>query len=229
MFQINLEKLSETAIESNEDPSSEDLPTSTLTSTTSTDTTCTKFQSTRPLKRNSEAALTKDVLLTVQNHFKRPASQDDRYDIFGKGVTLKLRDLDKTQALFAEKIINEALFLGEMGNLTISHKVMTPTTTPFDGVYSRSSTPLSSSSTSNHSNISQNSTNYSLPLHRIYPSTVAGYNESSIIQPVHLSCPTTMYQTINQLQDTQEGVLLPQPNSAETASSYLSHFDNSNI
>lgn len=229
MFQINLEKLSETAIESNEDPSSEDLPTSTLTSTTSTDTTCTKSQSTRPLKRNSEAALTKDVLLTVQNHFKRPASQDDRYDIFGKGVTLKLRDLDKTQALFAEKIINEALFLGEMGNLTISHKVMTPTTTPFDEVYSRSSTPLSSSSTSNHSDIPQNSTNYSLPLHRIYPSTVAGYNESSIIQPVHLSCPTTMYQTINQLQDTQEGVLLPQPNSAETASSYLSHFDSSNI
>lgn len=105
---------------------------------------------------------------------------------------------------------------------------MTPTTTPFDEVCSRSSTPLCSSSTSNYSNTSQNSTNCSLPLHRIYPSTVTGYNESSIIQPVNLSCPTTMYQTINQLQDTQE-VLLPQPNSAETASSYLSHFDSSNI
>ncbi|CAI6353579.1 unnamed protein product [Macrosiphum euphorbiae] len=69
----------------------------------------------------------------------------------------------------------------------------------------------------------------SLPLHRRYPSNVAGYNESSIIQPVHLSCPTTMYQTINQLQDTPEGVLLPQPNLPETASSYLSHFDSSNI
>lgn len=228
MFQINTEKLSETAIESNEDPPSEDLPIPTLTSTTSSDTTCTKSQSTRPLKRNSEAAFTKDVLLTVQNHFKRPASQDDRYDIFGKGIALKLRDLDKTQALFAEKIINKALFLGEMGIFTISHKVMTPTTMPFDEVCSRSSTPLSSSSTSNYSNISHNSTNYSLPLHRSYPSTVTGYNESSIIQPVHLSCPTTMYQSINQLQDTQ-GVLLPQPNSPKTASSYLSHFDSSNI
>ncbi|XP_025420781.1 uncharacterized protein LOC112690888 [Sipha flava] len=118
---INLEKLSETAIESNEDPSSEDLPTSTHTSTTSTDTTCTKSQSTRPLKRNSEAALTKDVLLTVQNHFKRPASQDDRYDIFGKGVTLKLRDLDKTQALFAEKNYQRSFVLrrnGELNNIT---------------------------------------------------------------------------------------------------------------
>ncbi|KAL4127520.1 hypothetical protein QTP88_011687 [Uroleucon formosanum] len=210
---INLENLSETAIESNEDSFFEDLPTSSLTSTTSKDTTCTKSQSTKLLKRNSEVALTKDVLLTVQNHFKCPASQNDRYDIFGKGITLILRDLDKTQALFAEKIINKALFLGEMGNLTISHKVMTPTTTPFDEVCSRSSTPLSSSSTSNYSNTSQNSTNYSLPLHRIYSSTVAGYNESSIIQSVYLSCPTTMYQIINQLQDTQEGVLLPQPNS----------------
>lgn len=60
MFQINPEKLSETAIESNEDPS-EDLPTPSLTSTTSKDTTCTKSQFTRPLKRNSEVALTKDV------------------------------------------------------------------------------------------------------------------------------------------------------------------------
>jgi len=106
---------------------------------------------------------------------------------------------------------------------------MNPTTTQFDEVCSFSSTPLSSSSTSNYSNISHNSTNYSLPLHRRYPSTVARYNETSIIQPVHLYCPTTMYQTINQLQDTQEGVLLPQPNLPETASSYLSHFDRSNI
>lgn len=65
IVQNNTKKLSETAIESNEDLPSEDLPISTLTSTTSTDTTCTKSQSTRPLKRNSEAALTKDVLLTV--------------------------------------------------------------------------------------------------------------------------------------------------------------------
>lgn len=67
LFQVNIEELSDTAIKSNENPRSEELPISTPTNTTSTDIKCT-----RPLKRNSEAALTKDVLLSFQNHFKRP-------------------------------------------------------------------------------------------------------------------------------------------------------------
>lgn len=140
---------SQKGIHSNEDPRHENL-----FITTPTSSTCTKSQPTRPLKRKSEAALTKHVLLSVQNHFKRSASQDDRYDIFGKGVALKLRDLEKTQRLLAEKIINDTLFEAEMGKLTISHRVMSSTTTRFDEVYSRSSTPLSTSSTSNRSNMS---------------------------------------------------------------------------
>lgn len=167
MFQINKEELSRTSIKSesalhsqieihsNENPRPRDIPTA--TSFTSTDTTCTKSQSTKSLKRNSETALTNDDLLLVQNHSKRPAPQDDRYDILGKGVALKLRDLEKTQRLLAEKIINETLFEAETGNLTISHKVMTPKTTKFDEVYYRSSTPLSRSCSSNYSNISQHS------------------------------------------------------------------------
>ncbi|VVC39605.1 Hypothetical protein CINCED_3A001302 [Cinara cedri] len=127
--EININELSDTAMELNEDPRPEDLLMPTPTSTTSTDTTFTKSQSTRSLKINSEVYLIKDDLLSVQNHLKRPASQDDRYDIFGKGVALKLRDLNKTQRLLAEKMINEALFEAEMGNLTMLHKVMTPTLT----------------------------------------------------------------------------------------------------
>jgi len=81
-----IEELSDTAVELNENPRSEKLLIPTPSSTTFTDTTCTKPQSTRPFRRNSEAAITKDVLLSVQNHFKWPVSQDDRYDVFGKGV-----------------------------------------------------------------------------------------------------------------------------------------------
>ncbi|XP_024879150.1 uncharacterized protein LOC112459340 [Temnothorax curvispinosus] len=77
----------------------------------------------RPSKRNlssDQEALTNDVLLSINNHFKRPANQDDRFDIFGKNVAMKLRDLPKQQRLIAEKIINETLFEAEMGNLTMS-------------------------------------------------------------------------------------------------------------
>lgn len=42
---------------------------------------------------------------------------DDKYDAFGKNVAHKLRSLPTSQRLFAEKIINDALFEAEMGNL----------------------------------------------------------------------------------------------------------------
>jgi len=98
------------------------------------------------------------------------------------------------------------------------------TTTQFDEVYAHSSTPLSSSSTSNHSNIYQHFylINSSIPLHRSYPNTVVGYNKWSIIQPqpVKLSYPTTY-----QLKYTQERILILILNSPKTTS----HFDSSNI
>lgn len=139
--------------------------------------------------------------------------------------------MEKTQRLLAEKIINDTLFEAEMGKLTISHKVMTPRTTRFDEVYSRSSTPLSTSSTSNHSNISKYSSSVdSFPLQYSYPNTAARYNEISIIQPqpVQLSYPTTTHQTINQPQEIQDRVLMSLQNSSETASSYVSKFLGSN-
>ncbi|CAK1601696.1 unnamed protein product [Parnassius mnemosyne] len=77
----------------------------------------------RPTKKNLNQTLTNDVLLTVQDHFKRPVQRDDRFDIFGKNVAMKLRDLPKEQRILAEGIINEALFLAEMDKLTIDHKI----------------------------------------------------------------------------------------------------------
>ncbi|CAG4995274.1 unnamed protein product [Parnassius apollo] len=77
----------------------------------------------KPTKRNLNQTLTNDVLLTVQDHFKSPVQRDDRFNIFGKNVAMKLRDLPKEQRILAEGIINEALFLAEMDKLTIDHKI----------------------------------------------------------------------------------------------------------
>ncbi|CAF4948083.1 unnamed protein product [Pieris macdunnoughi] len=83
----------------------------------------------RQTKRKNNEDLTKDVLQSVQDHFKRPTYQEDRYDIIGKMIALKLREFkNKQQQLLAEKIINETLFEAEMGNLTMSHRVMAPKT-----------------------------------------------------------------------------------------------------
>jgi hypothetical protein len=75
----------------------------------------------RPSKRSASDKCD-SVLQTIEDNFKRPKLKDDRYDIFGKNVSMKLRDLmNTTQRLLPEKIINEALFMAEMGQLTLSH------------------------------------------------------------------------------------------------------------
>ncbi|XP_033607839.1 uncharacterized protein LOC117282419 [Cryptotermes secundus] len=85
----------------------------------------------RPPKRSSQvslqqADLTNKVLLSVNEHFTRPKVQEDRFDIFGKNVAMKLQDLPMQQRLLAERIINAALFEAEMGTLTTSHKFILP-------------------------------------------------------------------------------------------------------
>jgi len=98
-----------------------DEPTSATSSTT--------VQCLRPKKRNSNALdpnLTTEVLLNVNNHYKRLTKSDDRFDIFGKNVAMKLRDLNREQRILVENIINKALFLAEMDTLTIGHKISGP-------------------------------------------------------------------------------------------------------
>ncbi|CAH1957912.1 unnamed protein product [Acanthoscelides obtectus] len=77
----------------------------------------------RPGKNNYDS-LTKDVLTTVQEHFKRPRTEEDRFDVFGKTVAMKLhvREVDKRQSLIAEKIINDVIFEAELGGLTLQHR-----------------------------------------------------------------------------------------------------------
>lgn len=84
-------------------------------------TTSSKAQppATRPGKKKltDKDQLTNDVLLSVRGHFKRPAptsATEDRYDLLGKSIAIKLRSIEKPQRLIAEKIINDPLFDAEM-------------------------------------------------------------------------------------------------------------------
>ncbi|XP_050298435.1 uncharacterized protein LOC126737550 [Anthonomus grandis grandis] len=75
----------------------------------------------RPGKNNYDS-LIKDVLTTVQEHSKRPRTEEDCFAVFGKSVAMKLREVDKRQSLIAEKIINDVIFEAELGGLTLQHR-----------------------------------------------------------------------------------------------------------
>lgn len=70
-------------------------------------------------KRNRNDDLSKDVLLSVRDHFKKPQTVEDRYDFFGKTVAIRLRGLENRKGLIAEKMINDILFEAEMGSLSV--------------------------------------------------------------------------------------------------------------
>lgn len=90
-------------------------------STLNTKTPSRRLKRSNYYKRDSE-------LVTIEDFLKKPKLKEerleDRYDILGRCVALKMRDIsDNTQKLLAEKIINETLFLAEMGQLTTSHSI----------------------------------------------------------------------------------------------------------
>lgn len=132
----------------------------------------------RQTKRKNNEDLTKDILQSVQDHFKRPSYQEDRYDTIGKTVALKLREFkNKQQQLLAEKTINETLFEAEMGNLTMSHRVMAPKTMILNDFRLRSSRSTSIPSPSHNSLPS--------PSHNSMPSPLQ-YTGTSNQSPIHL-------------------------------------------
>lgn len=68
-----------------------------FTSITASTSSAHSSASKRQTKRKNNEDLTKDVLQSVQDHFKRPTYQEDRYDIIGKMVVLKLREFKNKQ------------------------------------------------------------------------------------------------------------------------------------
>ncbi|KAF5297640.1 hypothetical protein FQA39_LY11971 [Lamprigera yunnana] len=53
-------------------------------------------------KKRKYEELTNDVLAIVRDHFKRPMTQDDHYDLFGKSYAMRLKSLEKDQLLLVE-------------------------------------------------------------------------------------------------------------------------------
>lgn len=97
-----------------------------------------------------------EVLLSVRDHFKRPKMNEDRYDVSAKGFAMRLRELEKRQRIIAEKLMNDILFEGEMGNLTLNHKLTTAAETT-SSCYARNHSSNSNFSTnSNLSSFSEN-------------------------------------------------------------------------
>lgn len=60
---------------------------------------------------------------------KRESTDEDSHDAFGRNVAHKLRNLPSKQRIFLEKIINDAIFEAELGNLNRNCYVHVPTST----------------------------------------------------------------------------------------------------
>jgi len=145
-------------------------------------------------------------LLSVKDHFKQPQIKDDRFDVFGKNVAMKLRDLSNSQRVLAEKLINDILFEAEMNNLTISHKLVQQNQQNY-GPYSYDS---ASPSTSHSTGSDKSCKVYNYPQTRIQTE----FNNQSFI-------PFNSVQHSPQIESSPE-------NSLHTLASYISNFTNDN-
>jgi len=52
----------------------------------------------------------------------------DYYDGFSRYVSNELRQMDRQSVIIAKRLINEVLFLGQMGILTVNTRIETPPT-----------------------------------------------------------------------------------------------------
>ncbi|GBP30261.1 hypothetical protein EVAR_94572_1 [Eumeta japonica] len=68
----------------------------------------------RPNRSKSTKNAYEEALRSVNEHFKRPRIPENRFEVYGRNVGMKLQELPKQQRIIAEKIINETLFLAEM-------------------------------------------------------------------------------------------------------------------
>lgn len=50
----------------------------------------------------------------------------DYYDVFGQYVANELRQMDRQSVIIAKRLVNEVLFLGQMGMLNVNTRIETP-------------------------------------------------------------------------------------------------------
>jgi len=81
---------------------------------------------------------------------------EDRYDVSAKGFAMRLREMEKRQRIIAEKLMNDILFEGEMGSLTLNHKLTTTAETTSSCYARNHSSNFNFSTNSNFSSFSEN-------------------------------------------------------------------------
>ncbi|XP_046402172.1 uncharacterized protein LOC124168102 [Ischnura elegans] len=70
----------------------------------------------KPFKRAKPLTPTDQLLVTVGQRLKE-VKKEDQFDLYGKHVAQKLRLLIPEQRIFAQKLMNDALFEAELGSL----------------------------------------------------------------------------------------------------------------
>lgn len=63
----------------------------------------------------------------------------DYYDGFGQYVANEIRQMDRQSVIIAKRLINEVLFLGQMGMLNVHTRIETPSSRPTTGKKSKCS------------------------------------------------------------------------------------------
>ena len=80
-----------------------------------------------PRRRNNKREREIDSIITSVGKRLTEARTEDSHDIFGRNIANKLRNLPNDQRIYLEKIINDAVFEAELGNLCRNCYVYVPT------------------------------------------------------------------------------------------------------
>lgn len=86
-----------------------------------TEEPCQSMYEVEPLLTHPTNSVTDSNYKSIENY---RSQEQDRHDVFGQNVAMKLRHISSKndiQRIMAEKIINEALSLAEMGLLTMEN------------------------------------------------------------------------------------------------------------
>ena len=75
-------------------------------------------------KKKRESKNSKSEVMTLIGERLAGTRQQDNFDTFGKHVANKLRAFPRDMRVYAEKLINDVLFEGELGTLNRESKVV---------------------------------------------------------------------------------------------------------
>ncbi|GBM25917.1 hypothetical protein AVEN_94361-1 [Araneus ventricosus] len=79
----------------------------------------------RPRQRSKADEVLEKIARKMDQSLENQSAIRQKHDSFGEYVAEKLRSLQPNMAIYCQKIINDAMFFAETGNLNISSKIVT--------------------------------------------------------------------------------------------------------